>query len=76
MEASNHSTARVVVLASGNGSNLQAVLDACQRGSLRDLAQVVAVVSDRSDAYALQRAAKAGVPSVHIGRHAGEDRAD
>ncbi len=66
--------ARLVVLASGNGSNLQAILDACAAGDLP--AQVVAVVSDRHDAQALQRAACAGVPSVHIGRHEGEARAD
>lgn len=63
-----------MVLASGNGSNLQAVLDACSTGTLP--AQVVAVVSDRSDARALRRAADAGVVSVHIGRHDGEVRAD
>lgn len=76
MEAPHHSTSRVVVLASGNGSNLQAILDACAGGSLAGVAELVAVVSDRPDAYALQRAAAAGVPSVHIGRHDGEARAD
>jgi phosphoribosylglycinamide formyltransferase-1 len=48
-------TTRLVVLASGNGSNLQAIIDACETGSLN--AQVVAVISDNSNAYALQRAA-------------------
>jgi phosphoribosylglycinamide formyltransferase-1 len=76
MEARPHSTSRVVVLASGDGSNLQAILDACAGGSLAGSADVVAVVSDRSDARALQRAANAGVPSVHIGRQDGEIRAD
>lgn len=66
--------ARIVVLASGSGSNLQAILDACASGTMPGA--VAAVVSDRSDAYALQRAALAGVPSVHIGRHADEARAD
>lgn len=61
-------------MASGNGSNLQAILDACAGG--RVPATVVAVVSDRDDAYALKRAADAGVPSVHVGRHQGEARAD
>lgn len=65
---------RLVVLVSGNGTNLQAVLDACASGEIP--AEVVAVVSDQSGAYALQRAADAGVPSVHIGRHDGEARAD
>lgn len=79
MEPTNHPTARVerlVVLVSGNGSNLQAVLDACAQGVLRGHAEVVAVVSNRSDAFALRRAADAGVTSVHIGQHDGEARAD
>ncbi|MFP5489019.1 MAG: DUF222 domain-containing protein, partial [Acidimicrobiia bacterium] len=61
MEASDRrttgSTVRLVLLASGNGSNLQAVLDACSDGRIP--AQVAAVVSDRSDARALRRAADA-----------------
>jgi len=76
MEASHQPSTRIVVLASGNGSNLQAVIDACADGCLSDHAEVVAVVSDRSDAYALARAANAGVPSVHIGRHDDEARSD
>lgn len=61
-------------MVSGNGSNLQAILDACASGELP--AEVVAVVSNKSDAYALQRAAAAGVVSVHVGPHDGEVRAD
>jgi len=53
--------ARLVVMISGNGSNLQAILDACQSGFLP--AQVAAVISNRPDAYGLQRAAHAGVPA-------------
>ena len=74
MEAPHRHTTRLVVLASGTGSNLQAILDACQSGGL--MAEVVAVVSDKDNAYALKRAADAGVPSVHVGVHAGEDRDD
>jgi phosphoribosylglycinamide formyltransferase 1 len=74
MQAPNRHTTRLVVLASGTGSNLQAILDACTAGELD--AEVVAVVSDKDNAYALKRAADAGVPSVHIGPHAGEDRGD
>lgn len=51
---------RIVVLVSGNGSNLQALLDACSNGTLA--AQTALVVSSRADAFALQRAATAGVP--------------
>jgi formyltetrahydrofolate-dependent phosphoribosylglycinamide formyltransferase len=65
---------RLVVLVSGAGSNLQAVIDACDDGRLP--AEVVAVVSNRTDVFALQRAATAGVPAVHVGLHAGEDRGD
>ncbi len=63
-----------MVLVSGNGTNLQAILDACSAGEIP--AEVVAVVSDKPNAYALQRAASAGVPSVHIGPHPNEVRAD
>ena len=52
---------RLVVLASGSGSNLQAILDACHAGALP--ARVQAVFSDNPDAYALQRAHQCGVVS-------------
>ena len=54
--------ARLVVLISGSGTNLQAILDACASGSLR--AQVAAVVSNKSDAFGLERARRAGVPAI------------
>lgn len=54
---------RLVVLISGGGTNLQAILDRSAAGSLS--AEVVAVVSDRADARGLARAQKAGVP-VHV----------
>jgi phosphoribosylglycinamide formyltransferase-1 len=50
------------VLVSGNGSNLQAILDAIARGALD--ARVKLVVSNRADAGALERARRAGVPAV------------
>jgi formyltetrahydrofolate-dependent phosphoribosylglycinamide formyltransferase len=65
---------RLVVLVSGSGSNLQAIIDACDDGRVR--AEVVAVVSNKPDVFALQRADAAGVPAVHVGVHPGEDRAD
>ena len=54
--------ARLAVLCSGDGTNLQAVLSAIRRGRLR--AQVAVVLSDRPGARALARARRAGVPAV------------
>lgn len=50
---------RLVVLISGNGSNLQAILDACAEGSLP--AEVALVISNRPDAGGIARARQAGV---------------
>jgi len=52
--------ARLAVLASGNGSNLQAIIDACETDRLS--AKVVVVASDHAEAFALQRARKAEIP--------------
>ncbi|MEL6722013.1 MAG: phosphoribosylglycinamide formyltransferase [Pseudomonadota bacterium] len=67
------SRCRLVVLISGSGTNLQAILDACQAGWLQ--AQVVAVISNRSGAYGLQRAADAGIPHQVIDHTGFADRA-
>ena len=65
-------TARLVVLISGNGSNLQAILDAC---ALRELpASVVSVISNKADAYGLVRAENAGVEAVHFAKLSTETR--
>lgn len=53
------STCRVVVLISGNGSNLQAIIDASQENDYP--AEIVAVISNKADAYGLQRAQQAGI---------------
>jgi phosphoribosylglycinamide formyltransferase 1 len=67
--------ARLAVLASGSGTNLQAVLDACARRALA--AQVVGVYSDRADAGALDRARAAHVATVrHVPRLPGAPRPD
>ncbi len=55
---------RVGVLASGRGSNLQAIMDACREGRIP--AQVIVVISDRENAYALQRARDAGIPALYF----------
>jgi phosphoribosylglycinamide formyltransferase-1 len=65
--------ARLVVLISGSGTNLQAVLDACRSGRLP--AQVVAVISNVGDAYGLERARQAEVPAHFLARAPAEPRA-
>lgn len=63
---------RCVVLVSGSGSNLQALLDNDAAGDLG--AQVVGVVSNRPGAYALERARAAGVPTQVVDHEAFPDR--
>ncbi|GGA82127.1 phosphoribosylglycinamide formyltransferase [Neiella marina] len=53
--------ARIVVLISGNGSNLQTIIDHTANGQIDG--QVVGVISNRSDAYGLERAASASIPT-------------
>lgn len=55
---------RLAVLVSGNGSNLQAIIDACESGRLVDT-RIAVVVSNRRAAYALTRAANHGIPSLY-----------
>ncbi len=64
---------RLVVLISGNGSNLQAIIDRCADGSLP--AEVVAVFSNRGDAFGLERARRADIPAEVIDHRDYPDRA-
>jgi len=65
---------RLVVLISGNGSNLQAILDACKSGELN--AEVVSVISNKVDAYGLVRAKDAGTEAIHFAKQGDESRSD
>lgn len=56
---------KVVVLVSGGGTNLQAILDAVETGEITNT-EIVGVISNNKNAYALERAAKAGVPAKCI----------
>ena len=58
---------RIAVLVSGGGTNLQALIDAQNRGEIVG-GEIAAVISSTSDAYALERAAKAGIPGYVIDR--------
>ena len=57
---------RIGVLISGSGTNLQAIIDAIADGKVN--ARVVKVLSSRPDAYGLQRAEAAGIPTVALNR--------
>jgi phosphoribosylglycinamide formyltransferase-1 len=63
---------RVVVLISGGGTNLQAILDQVHAGQLA--IDIVAVVSDKPDAFGLQRAASANVPVIKVDFDAFDNR--
>lgn len=52
------------VLVSGRGSNLQAIIDACEKNHIP--AKVTVVISDKADAFALKRASKHKIEAVHI----------
>ena len=58
---------RIAVLVSGGGTNLQALIDAQARGELGG-GEITAVISSKAGAYALERAAKAGIPGYVLPR--------
>lgn len=58
---------RIAVLVSGGGTNLQALIDAGQRGELGG-GEIAAVISSKAGAYALERAANAGIPGYVLPR--------
>ena len=61
--------ARIAVLVSGGGTNLQAILDAAARGEIPD-GEVTMVISDRLGTYAMERAARAGIQGLEINKKA------
>ncbi len=61
-EAEAPRTPRIVVLISGSGSNLQALIDAIVRGDVN--AEIAAVICNKPDAYGLTRAENAGIETI------------
>ena len=55
---------KLVILLSGEGSNLQAIIDQISSGEIK--AEIVAVISNRADANGLNRAEKAGIPNIFL----------
>ena len=64
---------RTVVCVSGGGTNLQAILDAIAKGTVTDV-EIVGVISNNPNAYALERAKLAGVPGLCISPKDYKDR--
>lgn len=60
----HYSVFQVAVLVSGSGSNLQALIDTTRDSSQCMCAEITLVISNKKDAYALQRAEKAGIPTL------------
>ena len=56
---------KIAVLVSGGGTNLRAIIDAISSGKLKDVS-IECVISNKSDAYALTRAADAGIEAKYI----------
>ncbi|MBF0247685.1 MAG: phosphoribosylglycinamide formyltransferase [Alphaproteobacteria bacterium] len=63
---------KLAVLISGRGSNLQALIDACQDETFP--AEIVLVLSNKDDAYGLERARVAGIPTAVLNHKAYADR--
>lgn len=64
---------RVVVCVSGGGTNLQAVIDGIRQGSVTNT-QIVRVISNNRNAYALERASQAGIEAVCVSPRDYDDR--
>ncbi|MCF2857274.1 phosphoribosylglycinamide formyltransferase [Pseudoalteromonas sp. SMS1] len=63
---------RIVVLISGSGSNLQAIIDHCQSGDIQG--DIVSVISNKADAYGLTRAEQARIPTQVLSHKAFDSR--
>ena len=66
---------KVVVLVSGGGTNLQAILDAIEEGKVTNT-QIVGVISNNPGAYALERARKKGIQAICLSPKSYESRSD
>lgn len=64
---------RIAVMVSGGGTNLQAIIDAINSGKITDT-EIAVVISNNADAYALERARKAGINAVCVSRKEIPDR--
>ena len=66
---------KIGVVVSGRGSNLQSIIDHIVEGKLKNV-EIAVVVSDHREAFALERAAKAGIPTAVVERKGCKDKAE
>ena len=66
---------KIGVVVSGRGSNLQSIIDHIAEGKLNNV-EIAVVVSDHKEAFALERAAKAGIPTAIVERKGCKDKAE
>ena len=64
---------KIAVCVSGGGTNLQAIIDAVSDGTIRNT-EIAVVISNKENAYALERASKAGIPARCISPKSYESR--
>lgn len=64
---------KIGVVVSGRGSNLQSIIDHIAEGKLNNV-EIAVVVSDHKEAFALERAAKAGIPTAVVERKGCKDK--
>lgn len=70
---SENTTGRIVIVISGNGSNLQAIIDGCTDGSIPGT--ICGVISNNPDAFGLERASRASIPTTVLNHREYESRA-
>ena len=63
----NKKTVKIAVLVSGGGTNLQALIDACSNNIIKS-GKIELVISSNPDAYALQRASRANIPTAIVSK--------
>lgn len=63
----NNKTVKIAVLVSGGGTNLQALIDACNDNIIKS-GKIELVISSNPNAYALQRAARANIPTATVSK--------
>ena len=57
---------KIGLIASGSGSNAESIMKACEKGILKDKAEIVVLISNKANAFCLERAKKHNIPNILI----------